>query len=362
MKRTINIVKKILFPFIFILPLIFISASSESSVSPDEALTILQNGNKKFTDNKRGFTHLETTRLKETADKGQHPIATILSCSDSRVPPEHIFDAGIGDIFIIRVAGNVADIDEIGTIEYGVEHLHTPLLVVMGHTSCGAVTAVLKGDKVEGFIPKLVDNIIPAVEKTKKIYKNLVNNESVTYAAKENVWQSISDTITKSEIVRDLVKENKLKVVGALYHIEDGKIEWLGAHPDQTKLLSEHATPVTEKKNAVSSSNIYFVFLTSLALIILFFIIFYIFVSPKNKSNKFTIKQRITASFIAVIILTSSSILINYLFVPEMNFFLITSGIVLPVLIALISSVIYINTIVKILKNYLNSIKAKQQV
>lgn len=154
------------------LPVLMFFISASDPADSDHALLNLQNGNKRFVDNKRIFSHLDKERLKDTALNGQKPFAVVLTCSDSRVPAEHIFDCGFGDIFTVRVAGNVADTDEIGTIEYGIEHLHAPLVVIMGHTSCGAVTAVLKGDKVEGSIPELVQGIIPAAERTKKILKS----------------------------------------------------------------------------------------------------------------------------------------------------------------------------------------------
>ena len=112
---------------------------------PDQALQKLKSGNDRLVAGRRLFPNQGAPRLKDTAAQGQHPYVTILSCSDSRVPLEHMFDAGFGDLFVVRVAGNVADDDEIGTIEYGVGHLHTPLLLVLGHTKCGAVTAVAKG-------------------------------------------------------------------------------------------------------------------------------------------------------------------------------------------------------------------------
>jgi carbonic anhydrase len=212
------------------------AAGAEPAITADEAVAKLKEGNSRFVGGMRTFAHLDSQRLKEIV-AGQTPFVTLLSCSDSRVAPEHLFDAGLGDLFVIRVAGNVADIDEIGTAEYGVGHLHTPLLVVLGHSSCGAVTAVCSGAKLSGSIPKLVDNIIPAVETVKKEHPDLKDKELIGEAIKMNVWQSISDLFTHSEEIRELVHEGKLKVIGALYKLEDGSVEWLGSHPQQAELL-----------------------------------------------------------------------------------------------------------------------------
>ncbi|MEI6128068.1 MAG: carbonic anhydrase, partial [Pseudomonadota bacterium] len=150
------------------------------------------------------------------------------------------FDQGIGDVFVIRVAGNVADTDEIGTIEYGVGHLKTPLLIVLGHSKCGAVTAVATGAEVHGSIPKLVDNIIPAVKKAKEKAPDAKGDMLVKEAITMNVWQAIEDTFKGSEEVRHLVNSGNLKVVGALYDIETGKVTWMGSHPRQVDLVGGH--------------------------------------------------------------------------------------------------------------------------
>ncbi|MBF0176862.1 MAG: carbonic anhydrase [Magnetococcales bacterium] len=202
----------------------FASSESAPGVSPEQALAWLKEGNARFIEGKPEHPNMTAKRITET-NAGQHPFATIISCSDSRVPVEAVFDRGIGDLFVIRVAGNVADTDEIGTAEYGSGHLGVALVVVMGHTKCGAVTAVIKGDKVGGSIPKLVDNIIPAAERSKA--KQLTGDALVLDAIKENVKQSITDLTLHSEELDHLQKAGKVKFVGALYHTENGKVEWL---------------------------------------------------------------------------------------------------------------------------------------
>jgi len=205
--------------------------------SPDEALSWLQSGNRRFLAGAPLATNLSLERRLDTAKAGQRPFATVLGCSDSRAPLESIFHVGVGDLFAVRVAGNVADTDEIGTVEYGVEHLGTPLLVVLGHSSCGAVTAVVKGAKVEGSIPALVSKIIPAVARAKK---SPSGDEAALINASihENVWQSISEILRRSPLTVELVKEGKLRIVGAHYRIDTGEIEWMGAHPDEGRLLA----------------------------------------------------------------------------------------------------------------------------
>lgn len=218
------------------------SAFSNSGLTPEEALQKLKAGNQRYATGNSKFPNLTQNRRNLTNTNGQHPFATIIGCSDSRVPIEHIFDAGIGDIFSIRVAGNVSDVDEVGSIEYGVEHLNTPILVVLGHTSCGAVTAVTRGDEVHGSIPALVDNIIPAVEKAKHEHGHDFNSELLAAAIDYNVWQSIEDLLSKSPGTVKLVESGKLLIVGAIYDLATGKVRWMGEHPKQASLLSQAAS------------------------------------------------------------------------------------------------------------------------
>lgn len=192
-------------------------------VPASEALQMLKDGNKRFIEGKSIHPHSDFARIKEIS-KGQKPFVTINGCSDSRVPPELIFDQGFGDVFVVRNAGNVSDTDEIGTIEYGTEHLGTNLVVVVGHTKCGAVTAVAKGDHVEGSIPKLVDNIVPAVDRVKHLRHNEEYTKWINEAIIENVNQSIKDILNNSTIVSQLVKDGKVRIVGAIYDTDTGKV------------------------------------------------------------------------------------------------------------------------------------------
>lgn len=260
------------------------------SPGPDQVLQQLKGGNERFLTGRRLLPNQKSARLKETAAKGQHPYVTILSCSDSRVPLEHMFDAGFGDLFVVRVAGNVADDDEIGTIEYGVGHLHTPLLLVLGHTKCGAVTAVAKGESVHGKIPVLVDNIVPAVEKARVKCGSDFTPAMVQCAIELNIWQSVKDIMEGSHEVRDLVKEGKLKVVGAMYDIETGKVDWLGEHPAQAALISAPHGGVPAGARAAGVA-----FLASCAAGLVFFLLF---VARKTRFSFLKIRGRLVAALV----------------------------------------------------------------
>lgn len=214
-------------------------------VTSEEALQMLMEGNARFVSGVVTRPNLSKERIAETS-KGQHPFATTISCSDSRVPVEEVFDRGIGDIFVIRVAGNVAAVDELGTAEYGAGHLCVPLLVVLGHTKCGAVTAVVNGDEVGGNIRGLVGPIVPAVNRSKA--KGLTGDDLINDAIRENVMQTISDIFSLSDELHKMVAGKKVRVIGAVYNTADGIVQWLGEHPDQAKLLGAKKTEERKKK------------------------------------------------------------------------------------------------------------------
>jgi carbonic anhydrase len=207
------------------------------AASPDEALKMLKDGNARYLEGKATHPHQDAARRGLTAGQGQHPFATLLSCSDSRVPVELIFDQGLGDLFVVRVAGNVAAGDEIGSIEYAVDHLSTPLVVVLGHGQCGAVTAVVEGTKLPGSIGALVAPIKPAVDKAKADNPGAAKEALVSAAVKENVFQAMEDLLQKSSVIKTYVKAGKVKLLGALYELDTGQVQWLGPHPNQEKLL-----------------------------------------------------------------------------------------------------------------------------
>ncbi|MBL9167474.1 MAG: hypothetical protein JNN07_07005 [Verrucomicrobiales bacterium] len=212
-------------------------ASVDSGITVDQARQRLAEGNSRYVAGKPLHPNQDSARRAALAT-GQTPFATILTCSDSRLAPELILDQGLGDLFVIRVAGNVSDTDEVGTIEYGVGHLKTPLLIVMGHTSCGAVKAVVEGAEVHGSIPSLVDNIAPAAARAKSVSPSLVGEALMLEAVQANIWISIDDLFKRSPEVRSLVQAGRLKVMGAIYDLQSGTVTWLGEHQEQSRLLS----------------------------------------------------------------------------------------------------------------------------
>lgn len=187
----------------------------------EEVLKILKDGNKRFVSGKLEHpNHCEESRKNLAA--GQEPIATVLTCSDSRVPPVDIFDQGLGDLFVVRVAGNVIGDHALGSIEYAVKHLHTPVVVVMGHSSCGAIGAVASGAALEGHIATLGPAIQTAIKNIKEVEGDLVNNASRELA------RHISGKIASSEpIIAELVKNGTVRIVPAYYDLNSGEVEFL---------------------------------------------------------------------------------------------------------------------------------------
>jgi carbonic anhydrase len=211
--------------------------SNVETPTADEIIAMLKQGNERFASGKPTYPHESLMRRAEVT-AGQHPVATVISCSDSRVPPELLFDEGIGDLFLVRVIGNIGGADETGSAEYGVEHLGTPLLVVLGHTGCGAVTAAVNHMEVGGSIPPLLAHIEPAVQTARKAHPAWRGDELVPAAVEANVFHSIQELFTRSEIIRTKVRADKLQVVGAIYNLKSGQVNWLGTHPHQAALLA----------------------------------------------------------------------------------------------------------------------------
>tara|TARA_B100001093_G_C26855309_1_gene1027150 strand:+ start:2313 stop:2909 length:597 start_codon:yes stop_codon:yes gene_type:complete len=197
-----------------------ITKEIQDGISPDLAIEMLKDGNKRFLDNKEQEKDLHI-QVNETSD-GQFPYAVVLSCIDSRVPVELVFDQGIGDVFSARVAGNIINEDILGSIEYACGVAGSKAILVLGHTKCGAVTSACKGVEL-GNITALLSKIKPAIAEVKERDGDL-EVEEVTQA---NVHQSIKEIRDKSEILADLENEGKIKIVGAVYHVEDGRVSYL---------------------------------------------------------------------------------------------------------------------------------------
>jgi carbonic anhydrase len=187
-------------------------------VSADQALSRLMEGNRRYSRHDEQHPDETLARRKEL-EREQHPFAVILSCSDSRVPPELIFDQGLGDLFVIRVAGNIADDDGLGSIEYAVEHLHTKLILVLGHEKCGAVSAAVEGGSASGHLGSLVSAIQPSVEETRDMPGDKIHNCVLANARR------IAGQIRQSEpVLRELMASEGVKVVAAYYHLDSGKV------------------------------------------------------------------------------------------------------------------------------------------
>lgn len=179
------------------------------------ALAKLKEGNQLYVANKHASVDSRSSVLLNAIDKGQHPYAIIIACSDSRIIPEAIFSAGIGDLFVIRVAGNVIDDHQLGSIEYAAEHLGTNLVVVLGHNHCGAVDAALY-HHTEGYIQYIVKDIVEAIGDEKDEFK----------ACCLNVKHSCNIINSSLEIQKDEA-EFGLEVMGAIYNMETGEVEFL---------------------------------------------------------------------------------------------------------------------------------------
>lgn len=231
------------------------AGNAEHVPDADEALKMLREGNERWVNNQAQAPNTDSARREETS-AGQHPFATVLTCADSRLPVERIFDRGVGDVFVVRVAGNVMSPEVAGTIEYGAEHLHVPVLVVMGHTKCGAVAAAASGAHVEGNVSSLVERIAPAVSRAKQQDPTLGANELASLAVRENVWQGIFDLLRTSKEARHLVQEGKLKVVGAVCDVTTGKVEWLGGHPWQDALVEAFETKSAPKESGPATAEV----------------------------------------------------------------------------------------------------------
>lgn len=198
-----------------------ITKRKEIITSSDEAKNLLQEGNKRFVENKTSEKDISLDTKKHLVSNGQHPYAVVVTCSDSRVPPELIFDQGLGDLFVIRNAGNVIDPISMGSIEYGTNHLGTPLVVVLGHTNCGAVKATVDGGKVHGNISSIIKEIQPSLDKAKTTTSN--KDELYTQCENENIINSVTK-IKNNPVIQPLINEKKVVILGAKYDMETGKV------------------------------------------------------------------------------------------------------------------------------------------
>lgn len=218
---VIDVFKKI---FLLIISLQVLTTCSYAldvkNVSISGAYKRLKQGNIRFVDMK--LEHPDQTFKKRLEGlKGQHPFAVILTCADSRVSPEIIFDQGLGDLFEIRNAGNIIDDHVVGSIEYAVAHLGTPLVVVLGHQDCGAVKAAIQHSNETSHIKSLVDAIEPAVELAKKQKGDFYDN-----AIRENIKLVVRQLRNSEPLLKKNYLKKKIDIIGAYYHIDSGKVEF----------------------------------------------------------------------------------------------------------------------------------------
>jgi carbonic anhydrase len=201
------------------------SDASQSKPSPDALWDGLLTGNKRFVAGKPQTHPLVSLRRKLAS--GQSPNVIVLSCSDSRVSPELIFDQSLGDLFVVRTAGNIADPVALGSMEYAVAHFHSPVLLVLGHQKCGAVIAACSGDKMPSTnLDAIVEKINPAVTQA-KTYAH--GDDLVESAIKENIHQSARDVLANSAILSEAVKSGKIKVIEAEYQLDTGEVVLLNS-------------------------------------------------------------------------------------------------------------------------------------
>ena len=212
--------KKLLISFILILGLVIASSTAsglalQSAGTIDDAQAVLETlieMNELYAASGKNEGDISRARREDTAVNGQSPYAVIITCSDSRVSPEHIFGAGIGELFVIRIAGNVIDDYALGSVEYGAEHLHANVVLVLGHTGCGAVEAALTGS-AHGYIKTITDEISSGI--------------SAEQAEILNVFSGV-ERIRESEIMRSLEEDGSVVIQGALYDTFSGQVEYIG--------------------------------------------------------------------------------------------------------------------------------------
>jgi len=198
-----------------------LGAESGPALKPDDSLARLIAGNKRFVSGATTHPDQSIAHRTELAG-GQHPYAIVLACADSRLSPEIIFDEGLGDLFVVRNAGNLLDNHVYASLEYAVEHLHVPLIVVLGHTKCGAVTAAVAGGELPGHLPSIAESLAPAVAMAKKKPGDPVDN-----AVRINARLSAAALAGLEPILNEAVKEGKVKVVAARYDIATGLVDFL---------------------------------------------------------------------------------------------------------------------------------------
>jgi len=194
---------------------------------PSDPLGKLKFGNEQFAKGALQTPKVDEMTRYTLETEGQHPFAVVVACSDSRVPPEIIFNQGLGDLFVVRVAGNIVNAENLASIEYAVEHLKAPLIVVLGHTHCSVIKAAVSGKPLEGHLPHLVAHIEPVIRQLHHTHPHLKGDALIERVTQENVRHTIRVILERSEIVRKQYEMGKVQFAGGVYHLREGKVEWL---------------------------------------------------------------------------------------------------------------------------------------
>ncbi|ANE52115.1 carbonic anhydrase family protein [Flavisolibacter tropicus] len=202
-----------------------LTAANQQELTPEKIIQELQDGNQKYQHNQLTLKD-DTAMMRETAE-GQYPEAFVLSCIDSRIPVEAVFDKGIGDVFVGRVAGNIIDEDILGSMEYACKVAGSKLIVVLGHEACGAVKAAIDGEKL-GNITTLLAHIQPAIQETKQVQgeHTTKNSAFVEAVVKENVRNSIEVIRAKSPVLKEMIDKGEIKIIGGYYSLHNGAVSF----------------------------------------------------------------------------------------------------------------------------------------
>lgn len=213
----------------------------QNKITPDMAIELLKHGNERFVSNLKVNRNL-LQQVNETSD-GQHPFAVIISCMDSRTSSELVFDQGLGDVFSIRVAGNVVNEDIIGSTEYACKAVGSKVVLVLGHTACGAVHGTINGAQLGHlhFITSKIKRVLPTV---------MQSHDYANDVARANVRQGMKDLVDQSEILAEMVKKGEIKIVGGLYDVSTGQVEFFEQASDSLGQMKETVFKANVEMNA----------------------------------------------------------------------------------------------------------------
>ncbi len=195
-------------------------------LTPDEVLERLRQGNDRWVAGEPRHPHLSTARRVATAVHGQDPMACVLTCSDSRVAPEQLLDVGVGDLFTIRVAGNVVDPGVAASAEFAALRLRTPLFLVLGHSHCGAVNAAMEAGPLPAGLDPVLDKVRPSVAAARRAMPGADAEAVALEASVHNAGQAVEDLLSQCPGVRELAGSGASRVVAAVYHLASGRVDW----------------------------------------------------------------------------------------------------------------------------------------